>query len=1028
MSRQEYSNISEGWTCTIPGTVVSSASGTVLLSLLQSVEFSCLCGDPATCVIQTVTVDSRKSGTAVLFLALCGVDNDGHDFISQALAANCAAILIEKGRVSEKEYRECDACIIEVDNSRESYGLLAETIFSSPARDLTMMAVTGTNGKTSISYLLESVLQQVGKQVGVLGTINYRYVNRVDKVQSLPAPFTTPEPMLLQGNLRKMADAGVDTVIMEISSHGLEQNRIGSLLFDVAAFSNLSRDHLDYHHGMESYFKAKSLLFTKHLKSDAQVVINFPEESAEWSRRLQKICSAQSTKLITCGMAGCDLFPLSVKGGLKQTEITLQTAEGVCDFTSPLVGKFNVENLQTCFAMALAVGVSAATICDALCTATGAPGRMERVRVSAGEQPFRPTVFVDYAHTPDALEQVLKTVKSLPHNKLICVFGCGGDRDSGKRLMMGEICGRYVDVAIVTDDNPRTEDPAIILQMVSAGVQKTDLSQRDVAWLQTDHVEERGFVVIPNRQLAIAAAIDSCGPGDIVLIAGKGHEKYQITAQGKRFFNDTLEAQNRLCQWNLQSLVLATKGKCVEAGHAVHISGTVSTDSRKVKGGDIFVALKGERFDAHDYVTDVVSKGAACCILEREPETPLSVPFILVKDGQKALGDLAAYRRDCLKEISMPKVVGITGSSGKTTVKEMCFAIFSQHWSDRNDTAESRVLKTEGNFNNLIGLPLSLLPIEAKHKAVILEMGMNQPGEIERLTEIADPDIACILNIHGAHLQGLGSIEGVAAAKAELFRTCAAESVLVVNNDDPRVRSLAEKCEQKKIHFGINSTESQPLDIYISSLKTGNNEEINFILHIAGEQAQVKLQVPGQHNISNALAAAGIASAAGIEISDIAAGLASFQPAESRMQILDGPGGSRIINDTYNANPESMKAGIITLAGLGVAPRIAILGDMFELGADSRELHKKIGNYVGEQGIDYLAVLGEYAEAVAQGVRENERSDTTVQVLESQEQCNDWVRGLIQDKKIQAGSYILVKASRGMRMEKLVEHLREGLV
>lgn len=372
--------------------------------------------------------------------------------------------------------------------------------------------------------------------------------------------------------------------------------------------------------------------------------------------------------------------------------------------------------------------------------------------------------------------------------------------------------------------------------------------------------------------------------------------------------------------------------------------------------------------------------------------------------------------------------MGITGSSGKTTVKEMCFAIFSKRWPDRNDRAESRVLKTEGNFNNLIGLPLSLLPIEAKHRAVILEMGMNQPGEIERLTAIADPDIACILNIHGAHLQGLGTIEGVAAAKAELFRTCAAETLLVVNDDDPRVRALAEECEQQKIHFAIDPAGSQAPDIFTSRLETGNNEEITFLLHIGGEQAQVRLQIPGQHNISNALAAAGIASAAGISIADIVAGLASFQPADSRMQILDGPGDSRIINDTYNANPESMKAGIKTLAGLGLAPRVAILGDMFELGTGSSELHKQIGNYLGRQEIDFLAVLGEHAEAVALGVHESGKSKTTVQVFASQEQCKDWVHELIQNKNIQAGSYILVKASRGMHMEKLVEQLRREFV
>jgi murE/murF fusion protein len=380
-----------------------------------------------------------------------------------------------------------------------------------------------------------------------------------------------------------------------------------------------------------------------------------------------------------------------------------------------------------------------------------------------------------------------------------------------------------------------------------------------------------------------------------------------------------------------------------------------------------------------------------------------------------------------MKAISKPTIIGITGSSGKTTVKEMCAAIFQTRFPDEQDKATGRVLKTEGNFNNLIGLPLSLLPLEPKHTVAVLEMGMNRPGEIETLTKIADPDIACIINVHGAHLQGLGTIEGVAAAKGELYKTCRKNSVFVVNNDDSRVVALASNCEQKKITFGFALPGSKTPDISVSLPKkqgaTSANEEICFELQIGEQTEPVTLHVPGQHNIANAMAAAGIAHAAGIGIEYIVRGLTAFQPAEKRMQIIDGPAGSRIINDCYNANPASMKAAINTLSEIATASSVAVLGDMLELGSGSYQLHKEVGRLVADAGISFVAVLGEYAEAVAEGVRERKKAKTVVQQCADQKQCYSWLQKLIKNNHLEAGSYILVKGSRGMQLEKLVEQL-----
>ena len=1025
MSKQKRSHSSGDWICTAPGTVVSSSEGIDLATLVESLDLSVLSGTPADCLIQQITVDSRNVNSDSLFIALAGSMRDGHDFIDQAVNSHCSALLVENGRRLPDILADSGICVLQATDTRKVLGVLAETIFAFPAQDMTMLAVTGTNGKTTVTYLLESILRQAGKQPGVLGTINYRYYTSQGDVKQFVSPFTTPEPLLLQETLRRMADSGVDTVIMEVSSHGLEQNRIGNLLFDVAAFTNLSRDHLDYHPDMDAYFAAKALLFTTHLKDDGKAVISHGNDTSfSWSERLQQICVESNHSVLNCGnRPDCDIRLQEVRGNLQQTEIRLQTPEGISLFSSPLVGDFNVANLQTSFAMALALGLPSSTICTALAKATGAPGRMQRIGVCAGEQNFRPTVFVDYAHTPDALEQVLKTVKVLPHTVLFCVFGCGGDRDSGKRPVMGEIAGRYADVAIITDDNPRSEDSSAILASVSKGLKETDLVQQDYAWLTKRKADGRGFVLIPDRHQAIHSAIAAAGAGDIVLLAGKGHEDYQLTRNGKKFFDDSLEAAEALSRWTLESLVQATRGELIGGSEFDKPFAAINTDSRTIQEDDIFLALKGERFDAHDYVKQVIDAGAGCLILERIPEPALSVPVVLVENSETALGDLASYRRSCMKQMSKPKVAAVTGSSGKTTVKEMCAAIFSQEWPERIDAAPERVLKTEGNFNNLIGLPLSLLPVSAKHTAVILEMGMNRPGEIARLTEIADPDIACILNVHGAHLQGLGNIEGVAKAKGELFQGCGKDTVLVVNSDDSRVVDLARQCEQKKIFFGLSRENSAVPDVYATPLETGSREEVIFTLHVKGQEAQVVLQVPGAHNISNALAAAAIAHGADIDIALIARGLSAFVPTDRRMQILDGPGGSRIINDTYNANPESMKAGISTLCELGSGTHIAVLGDMLELGPDSELLHKEIGAHVADSGVDFLCLVGDFATSTASGATEQGLDQACVRVFDKKDGCLSWLRELVAAGNIYAGSYILVKGSRGMRLEDLVEQL-----
>ena len=462
-------------------------------------------------------------------------------------------------------------------------------------------------------------------------------------------------------------------------------------------------------------------------------------------------------------------------------------------------------------------------------------------------------------------------------------------------------------------------------------------------------------------------------------------------------------------RWTLPQVLQATGGKLVsgmnEAGFL-----RVCTDSRGIEPGELFVALRGENFDGHAYLGQAVEKGAAGLVVESIPEKMPPVPVVQVADTLRSLGDLAAFRRSLMPKL---RVLAMTGSCGKTTVKEMVAAILAK---------KHQVLKTQGNFNNLIGLPLSLLPVEFHHDFAVLEMGMNQPGEIARLTEIADPDIACITNVQDAHLAGLSDIAGVARAKGELFVGLKASGRLVVNIDDQRVLEIARQCRQEKITFG----RKPKADIRGLRLRSLGERGMSFTLRIGGNEARVKIKGLGAHNVQNALAAAGMAHAAGVRFTEIVAGLESFTPFANRLQVQRLSGGIRLVNDAYNANPSSVLAALTTLRQMDNRhKKVVILGDMLELGQQSVAAHQGIGREVAKLGFDALLAVGEFAEALVAAARQEGMSRGKALFFTNKEQVGAWLREGIAAGFLQPGDWVLVKGSRGMRMETITHDLLE---
>ena len=476
--------------------------------------------------ITAVTADSREVREGTLFVAVPGMTVDGHDFIAEAAARGCAAVVSEQDRGEEM------ACpVLEVADTARALGELAAAFFSWPAQEMTMIAVTGTNGKTTSTYLLEELLAESGQSPGVIGTVNYRYPGI-----EYPAPHTTPDSVTLQRLLREMADHQVSHVIMEVSSHALSQQRLSGLKFDLALFTNLSRDHLDYHSDMNEYFAAKQKLFTRYLRPDGRAVIVLSGQSdTGWGERLFEELAAETgtERLLSCGKEG-DVQARDFSFTMNGTRAGVFTPKGDFQLLSPLVGEFNLRNLLGVTGVALGLGMEPKVIGNILEKVSVVPGRLERI--SAGDDELNPAVFVDYAHTPDALENVLHTLRALQPHRLIVVFGCGGDRDQGKRPMMGEIAARLADIVLLTSDNPRSEDPQVILSAVEQGIKQVACSRFN----GKEQGGERGkwYDIIESRGQAIATAIRLAGKGDIVLISGKGHEQYQLTSTGKTFFDD----------------------------------------------------------------------------------------------------------------------------------------------------------------------------------------------------------------------------------------------------------------------------------------------------------------------------------------------------------------------------------------------------------------------------------------------------------------------------------------------------------
>lgn len=939
----------------------------------QTMNYTYKGGD---CEILGLTDDTRSVEKDFIFICVKGESFDGHTAAAEMLEKGAAAVVCDHDLGLGKKQ-------LIVSDTRKFYGLLTAVWFDHPERELVLVGITGTNGKTTMATMIHYILTCAGVKAGLIGTAGTLAGSEpLERDDSTP---TTPKVFELYKIFRIMLEKGCKAAVMEVSSFALAQNRIGPAIFTAAVFTNLTRDHLDYHKTMENYFLAKKLLFTEHCK------MAFINTEDPYGRQLFN--DLGGTKYSYGIKGGTSVYASFIKYSAGASKFRFCIPDKSFQINLNMMGSYNISNAVAAIAVCAKLGIPMNTITKAMDSFKGVRGRCESIPTG---KDF--VIICDYAHSPDALENLLPAIKAQTEGRLICLFGCGGDRDRTKRPLMAQAAAKFSDYLIITSDNPRNEDPDAIIDEILTGLKGISVP----------------FDKITDRRQAIHHAIKIARKGDVIVLAGKGHEDYQILKNNVHIHFDEREiCAEALASTNAAAQLDTDLGSGISideicdacGGRKYNITSdlrmvnarSISSDTRTITHGCIFIAFKGEHFDAHDFVEEAFRKGAMAAITTRPVG---SFPCIVCEDTNKAIMAIAAYYR---KKFT-PRLVGVTGSVGKTTTKEMIALALSSTYE---------TLKTEGNRNNEIGMPFTLLKLTSQHKAAVIEMGMSHFGEIERLSKAACPDIAVITNIGWSHAENLGSQEGILKAKLEILKGAAPNAPLIINGDDKLLYPLKHQLTDRRvITCGVNNTACDYTAISISTAK----DETLFTAAYKGEPVQrITLPCIGDHHIIDALIAFAAASEAGCEPEKIAEGLAAFQ-LDGLRQHIEHRKGQTLVVDCYNAAPASMKAAIDVLCSIepvSGGKRVAVLGDMLELGKLSPELHSEVGEYAAIKGVDLLVCYGQYAKYISDKA---EQMGITCCCSDNKETILNFLRF-----KLREGDAVLFKASRSVHMEEIIK-------
>ncbi len=921
-----------------------------------------------------ICFDHRKIKKNNIFFAIKGNNLDGNNFIPSVIKKGCKII------ISEKKFDEYinGVLYIQTKNIRKLLAEISFSIFKKKPNNL--IAVTGTNGKSSVADFYYQILSLNNKKVASIGTLGVR-----SKKFNLNLLNTTIDPINLSKILNKLKKKKIENVIMEASSHGLHQNRLDGLLFKSGIFTNLSQDHLDYHKNLKNYLDAKLYLFENLIKKNGFVIA---DEKIPEFKKIKNISFKKKLKLFTLQNKNFQLVSHNYK---KEAQILkIKYNKLIYNIRVNLVGKIQLKNILMAAIAASKSNLDLKKIFSVIPKLSSVEGRFENI----GKIKNKSLVFLDYAHTPDALQTCLQNIKEqFPDKYISIVFGCGGDRDKGKRSKMGKIAERYADKIYLTDDNPRQESPSKIRENIKMGIKKTQI------------------VEISNRKKAITTAISKLNTGNVLIVAGKGHENTQQIANKKIFFSDRQIILNSIKKKNLHlskdlkiNILNERFGKKVLSNKL--IINKAKINSKTIKKNDIFFAIKGKNNDGNKFVSQAIKKKALITVVNKIQNKLSKYKQVRSLNPLSLLTETAKIFRQNIST----KIIAITGSCGKTSLKELMGNTLNKI---------SKTTISPKSYNNKYGVPLSLFNINKNDDYAVLEVGMDKKGEIDQLSKIIQPDISVITNINYAHAKNFKNIRQIALAKAEIIYNTRDDGYVVLNADDAFFslhKQIARKNKIKVLSFGINN---QNADIKLDNIFK-YKKKYNIYIKTNKFKKNFIISNDFQSHIYNILAVLTVKSIF-LDILKLDKNIfLNFKPPEGRGDITKIKVNKKKINlidESYNSNPLSLKTAILNYDKIKIknAKKYLILGDMLELGSHSKKLHESLSPVINRSNIDKVFVKGKEIFHLYNRISKTKKGS----VLNGKSQINDLI-----ENNLDNNDFLMIKASNATGFNKIVQELK----
>ncbi len=902
-------------------------------------------------VISGLSTDSRKIKKNYIFFAIKGNRYNGENFIKDAIAKGSSVIVCS----SNCNFKSKQAFVIKTKDIRNFLSKIASKFFNCKPKNI--FAVTGTNGKTSVADFFYQILKLNNVSVASIGTLGLKYNDKVLKTN-----LTSPDTISIHEQLDFLKKRKIENVIIEASSHGLDQKRLHNINFKAGIFTNFSQDHLDYHKTMRKYLNAKFILFKEILNKKSTVI---SDKEIMPFKKLKKISLKKNLKII------------DIKKEFEKIE----------KINGGSFGDFKIKNLSMAIQAAKICGLKDKNIYRSIKKIKDVNGRLELVR----RLPNNIKVFVDYAHTPDALEKILKYLKKKYGNNISLVFGCGGDRDKKKRPLMAKIANNFCRKIYITDDNPRNETPKKIRDLLEKNISK-----------------EKVFN-IGNRILAIKKAIKEANPHEIILVAGKGHESKQIyknkifSISDKKIIkkiNIYKRALNKKKQNFLQNFCILKE--IFSNVKNINFHG-LSMDTRLLKRNNLFIAIRGKKYDGNKFIKEALKKEAGCIISTSNVNNHKKI--LKVKNPTSFLNRFAELKRDQ----TSAKIIAITGSAGKTSLKNLIKNLLENY---------GKTYSSPKSYNNHFGVPISLSNLSVDDKFGVFEVGMSKSGEIKNLTKLIKPHIGVITNIGEAHIENFKNLNGIAKAKSEIIENIEHGGTIILNRDDNYFEFLAKIANLKKLKI-ITFGKNKKSNIWLRKIQKKNNI-LKIFINIKNKKIDFEIK---DLNVHNVLASLAVLYELNVDFKKVLSKFKNLEPSKGRGKkyyIKRYNKKFKFIDESYNANPLSVRNAIrkLNLIKKKKFKKYLILGDMLELGSKSKKYHEDLSKVINNSDIDKIFITGKKTIFTYKHLSKAKRGN----ILQNIEDID-----LSLNKMISNNDYLMIKGSNATGLHDFSKKIIRGI-